>query len=68
MRFEELYERRQRRTLTMAEAEEMLGVTERTFRRWSGRYDAEGAEGLQDRRIGRASARAVPVDEVLRDA
>ena len=44
----------------------MLGVTERTFRRWSGRYDAEGADGLQDRRIGRASARAVPVDEALR--
>lgn len=50
----------------MAEAAEVLGVTERTFRRWSGRYDAEGAEGLQDRRIGRASARAVPVDEALR--
>ena len=40
----------------MAEAGKMLGVTERTFRRWSGRYDAEGAEGLQDRRIGRLSA------------
>jgi len=66
MRFEELYERRQRRDVTMAEAAEMLGVTERTFRRWSGRYDAEGAEGLQDRRIGRLSARAVPVDEALR--
>src|SRR5438132_1187501 len=66
MRFEELYERRQRRDVTMAEAAEMLGVTERTFRRWSGRYDAEGREGLLDRRIGRASARAVPVDEVLR--
>lgn len=66
MRFEELYERRQRRTLTIVEAAEMLGVTERTFRRWSGRYQAEGAEGLQDRRLGRASARAVPVDEALR--
>ncbi|MCG3773311.1 MAG: hypothetical protein JW395_0117 [Nitrospira sp.] len=46
MRFEELYERRQRRTLTMAEAGAMLGVTERTFRRWSGRYDTEGREGF----------------------
>ena len=55
MRFEELYERRQQRSLTMAEAGAMLGVTERTFRRWSGRYHAEGAEGLQDRRIGRLS-------------
>ena len=66
MRFEELYERRQQRILTMAEAGEMLGVTERTFRRWRGRYHAEGAEGLQDRRLGRLSARAVPVDEALR--
>ena len=47
-------------------AAEMLGVTERTFRRWSGRYDTVGVEGLQDRQIGRASARAMPVDEALR--
>ena len=66
MRFEELYERRQQRSLTMAEAGEMLGMTERTFRRWSGRYHAEGAAGLQDRRIGRLSARAVPVDAARR--
>lgn len=65
MRFEELYERRQRRELTMADAAEMLGVTERTFRRWGERYEAEGAAGLADRRLGRASARAVPTDEVL---
>ena len=66
MRFEELYERRQQRTLTMAAAAEILGITERTFRRWSGRYDEEGAKGLQDRRVGQLSARAVPVDEALR--
>lgn len=61
MRFEELYERRQRREITMVEAAEMLGITERTFRRWNDRYETEGAEGLQDRRIGQPSARAVPV-------
>ena len=66
MRFEELYARRQRRELTMIEAAEMLGVTARTFRRWHDRYDADGAEGLQDRRLGRPSGRAVPVDEALR--
>ena len=43
----------------------MFGVPERTLRRWSTRYEAEGIEGLQDRRLGHASARAVPVDEVL---
>ena len=31
MRFEEHYERRQRRTLTMAVVGEMLGVTERGY-------------------------------------
>ncbi len=43
----------------------MLGVTERTFRRWSTRYEADGVAGLEDRRLGRASARVVPVDERL---
>ncbi|MDH4252306.1 MAG: helix-turn-helix domain-containing protein, partial [Nitrospira sp.] len=57
MRFEELYERRQRRELTIVEAADILGVTERTFRRWSARYEAEGLAGLEDRRIGQASAR-----------
>jgi hypothetical protein len=33
MRFEELSARRQRRALMMVEAAEILGVTERTFRR-----------------------------------
>jgi len=65
MRFEERYTRRQRRELTMTEAADMLGITERTFRRWSDRYEAEGAAGLADRRLGRASARAGPVDEAL---
>lgn len=65
MRFEELYARRQRRELTMVEAAEMLGITERTFRRWSTRYEAEGVEGLEDKWLGQASAHAAPVDEVL---
>ena len=63
LRVEALYERRQQRTLTLAAAAEILGVTERTFRRWRGRYDTEGREGLQDRRIGRSSGRAVPREE-----
>lgn len=39
----------------MAKTTEIMGVTERTFRRWRDRYEAERAEGLQDRRLGRAS-------------
>ncbi|MEQ1680245.1 MAG: hypothetical protein ABL983_24820 [Nitrospira sp.] len=41
MRFEEISARRQRRTLAMAVVGEMLGVTERTFRRWSGAIKPE---------------------------
>ena len=37
MRCEELSARRPRRELTMAEAAELLGVTERTCRRWRDR-------------------------------
>lgn len=49
-----LPEGQQRRELTMAEAAEMIGVTERTSRWWRVRYDTEGVEG-GDRRLGRAS-------------
>jgi hypothetical protein len=37
-------------------------VSERTFRRWRDRYDEEGAAGLLDRRLGKASGRRVPAD------
>ena len=40
----------------------MLGVSERTFRRWTRRYEEEGEAGLVDRRLGRASGRRVPCD------
>ena len=66
MKFEEVYGRTRSRLLSQAEAAEVLGVSERTFRRWRDRYEAEGAEGLYDRRLGRVSARRAPVDEVVR--
>jgi transposase len=65
MRFEELYERRRGGRLTQEEAAEILGVDVRTFRRWSLRYEAQGAEGLADRRLGKLSARRAPVDQVM---
>ena len=39
-------------------------MSERTFRRWRDRFEAEGAEGLYDQRLGQVSARRAPVDEV----
>ena len=61
-----MYGRTHRGGLSQAEAAEVLGVSERTFRRWRDRYEAEGADGLYDRRLGRLSARRAPVDEVAR--
>ena len=49
--------------LTQMEAAEMLGVSERTFRRWCRRFDEEGEAGLLDRRLGRPSPKRVPVDD-----
>jgi len=65
MKFEEVYERSQRRQLSQAEAASILGMSERTFRRWRERFEAEGAEGLYDRRLGKLSGRRVPVDTVI---
>src|SRR5271169_6096127 len=48
--------------LNQGEAAELLGVTERTFRRWTRRYEEDGEAGLVDRRVGRASGRRVPSD------
>jgi transposase len=44
------------------EAAELLGMSERTFRRWSERYEEDGEMGLLDRRLGKASGKRVPVD------
>ena len=65
MKFEDVYGRCYRGDLSQAEASEILGMSERTFRRWRERYEAEGAAGLYDRRLGRVSARRAPVDEVM---
>jgi transposase len=48
--------------LNQEEAAELLGVSERTFRRWTRRYEEEGEAGLVDRRLGRASGKRVPAD------
>ena len=61
MKFEEILGRTKRRQVSQEEAASMLGMSERTFRRWRDRFEAEGAEGLYDRRLGRVSARRAPV-------
>lgn len=65
MRFEEAYERWNVGRLTQAEAAQLLGMCERTFRRYVVRYEAEGLDGLIDQRLEQVSRRRVPADEVL---
>ena len=66
MRFNEAYGGWRDRRLTQEEAARLLGVCERTFRRYVERYEDEGLDGLADKRLGQVSARRAPVDEVVR--
>ena len=55
--------------ITWWEAAEIIGVTDRTMRRWRERMEEHGYTGLADRRKGKESDRRVPlaqVEEVLR--
>lgn len=63
-KFEDLLRRWHDGDLSGAEVGEMLGCSERQFRRWRRRYEEDGLEGLVDRRLGKVAARRVPVDRV----
>ena len=65
MRFEEAYAGWQEGRLRQEEAARLLGVCERTFRRYIDRYEEEGLQGLIDHRVGQVSQRRAPVDEVM---
>ncbi len=55
--------------ITWWQAAEILGISDRSMRRWRQRYDEWGYDGLWDRRRGRPSPRRVPlaqVEDVLR--
>ena len=63
-KFEDVLGRVTTKRLSAMDAAEMLGMSERSFRRYRRRWEEEGLEGLFDRRLGKASARRVPVDRV----
>ena len=65
MRFEEAYEGWNAGRLTQGDAARLLGMCERSFRRYLARYEAEGLDGLIDRRLEQMSNRRAPVDEVM---
>ena len=59
-KFRDVLSRWESRDLSMMEAGELLGMSERQFRRYRDRYEEEGLEGLVDRRLGKPSAKRVP--------
>ena len=65
LRFRDALGQCEARDLSQLEAAEVLGVSERTFRRWCRRFEDEGEAGLVERRLGKPSAKRVPLDEAL---
>lgn len=59
-KFRDVLSRWERGELSMLEAGELLGMSERQFRRYRDRYEEDGPEGLIDRRLGKPSAKRVP--------
>jgi Winged helix-turn helix len=69
MRFEEAFEGWRGGRLTQAEAALLLGQCERSFRRHVERYEADGLEGLLDKRLSQISKRRASraeVDQVVK--
>ena len=64
MRFEETYEGWTKGRLTQAEAGMLLGQCERSFRRHVERYEADGLDGLLDKRLSQISKRRASPAEV----
>lgn len=62
LKFMDVFGRWEASELSQLEAAELLGMGERTFRRWSRRYEEAGEAGLLDRRIGKMSGKRVPLD------
>ncbi len=62
VRFLDILGRYEAAEFSQMEAAELLGIGERTFRRWRGRYEEDGEAGLLDRRLGKASGKRVPAD------
>ncbi len=65
MRFTDILGRSERSELSQMEAAELLGISERTFRRWRDRQRDAGEAGLADRRLA-PSLRRAPAAEIER--
>jgi hypothetical protein len=62
--FEDIVKSFRKSHLSSEEAASLLGCSERTFRRLRVRYEAEGLEGIADKRVGKISPRRAKKIEI----
>jgi len=60
MRFKEAYEGWQEGRLSQEEAARILGICDRSFRRYRDRYEEQGMDGLLDKRLNQVSIAGQP--------
>src|SRR5206468_8420388 len=61
MKVQEVSLRAMAKRITWWQAAEIVGISDRSMRRWSDRYQEFGYDGLYDKRRGKASPRRVPM-------
>src|SRR3984957_20205648 len=69
MKVQEVILRALAKKITWWQAAEIIGLSDRSMRRWRQRYEEHGYDGLRDRRWGKPSPKRVPLaqaEEVLR--
>jgi transposase len=64
MKIQEVILRAMANKITWWQAAEIVGISDRSMRRWRERYEEFGYDGLFDRRRGKPSPRRVPVAQV----
>jgi transposase len=68
MKVQDVILRAMAKSITWWQAAEIIGISDRSMRRWKQRYDEHGYDGLLDRRRGKPSPKRVPLkvaEEVL---
>lgn len=64
MKVQEVILRTMAKQMTWWQAAEILGISDRSMRRWRQRYEEHGYDGLLDRRRGKPSGKRVPLETV----
>jgi transposase len=63
MKVQEVILRAMAKRITWWQAAEIIGISDRSMRRWRQRYEERGHDGLFDRRRGKPSPRRVPLQQ-----